>query len=555
MVGLALFGNLPACVAQGYIPSIIYSNAVWTRAGSPYTLSWSVTVKQGATLTVEPGTTVNLNSYLIRIEGTLNAKGTAADPVRFNGGTINLLPISKGWNQQTGSGSIIQYAILTATNLVCNVSLNLDNDFINAAASNSNTPDLTVGSSSIISNSVVNGKINAGPSSQVTNCTITGNIIGGAATTVSNNAIKGGGSYYYDASHAQNIEMHKAITVGANSKILNNQINGEVIAVSSIISNNAITGGEPMVDFIGRAEDPSSAVDVSGNPTVVSHNTISSPRGGYGVTVRAGYTEVTDNMIFDTIIAVRAGGDATIEDNGITGSDAGINVGRIMTAGAISRIIGEGNVVVRNNTITDCSMVGVGGFAGGTATIEKNLIMDNAYGLSLRSSATVRYNTITRSDVGVRLKNSPSAVIAYNNIVGNRQSNLCLENTLNDVGAAYNWWGTTDPDEIASAIYDFTENATLGKVSFTPFLTAPNPENPTIPVSISTPTSPGASVNPEGTFSPSSPSIIEQQGSGQSSGNGGFPTGAVVAAVVAAVTVVAVVVMLGKLFPKRTKAV
>ena len=44
---------------------LITSNVVWTKAGSPYSLTGPVAINQGVTLTVEPGVTINLNSYYI----------------------------------------------------------------------------------------------------------------------------------------------------------------------------------------------------------------------------------------------------------------------------------------------------------------------------------------------------------------------------------------------------------------------------------------------------------------------------------------------------------
>ena len=40
----------------------------------------------------------------------------------------------------------------------------------------------------------------------------------------------------------------------------------------------------------------------------------------------------------------------------------------------------------------------------------------------------------------------------------------------NDVDAAYNWWGTTDPGRIEKYIYDKSEDETLGRVMFKPMM-------------------------------------------------------------------------------------
>ncbi len=42
------------------------------------------------------------------------------------------------------------------------------------------------------------------------------------------------------------------------------------------------------------------------------------------------------------------------------------------------------------------------------------------------------------------------------------------------MNATYNWWGTTNVQSINQKIYDNTDDFNLGKVTFEPFLDAPN---------------------------------------------------------------------------------
>ena len=105
------------------VSNTIDSDATWTKANSPYTLTGSVTVKSGATLTIEPGVTVNIGKDVyLQIDGTLVAKGTNTDNIHLSGaGDVILMPNSTNWNQNTSSGTIIENAIVNGISLtVCN---------------------------------------------------------------------------------------------------------------------------------------------------------------------------------------------------------------------------------------------------------------------------------------------------------------------------------------------------------------------------------------------------------------------------------------------------
>ena len=92
----------------------ITSNVNWTKANSPYTIAGTITVKNGATLTIEPGVIVNVaQDGSLRVEGTLISKGTSVDNIQLNGpGELVLLPTCTNWNDQTSSGTIIEKATI-----------------------------------------------------------------------------------------------------------------------------------------------------------------------------------------------------------------------------------------------------------------------------------------------------------------------------------------------------------------------------------------------------------------------------------------------------------
>lgn len=86
---------------------------VWSLAGSPYETTSTVVVPVSVTLTIEPGVVVRLGpSHELRVDGLLEAVGTAESPIRFEASTEGL-----NWGTvslRAGSGpSEIAHAVFT----------------------------------------------------------------------------------------------------------------------------------------------------------------------------------------------------------------------------------------------------------------------------------------------------------------------------------------------------------------------------------------------------------------------------------------------------------
>ena len=160
---VAHFGTAQASTE---VYGLITSDTTWTKANSPYNLTSSITVASEATLTIEPGTIVQLNEYHLQINGTLIARGTSSDPINFHGGTpistggwkittgdnaysIVFSPSSANWSQQAQSGCIIENAVIG--NLVINGgSPKISNSFLGNI-------DMWGGTPEISNNTVVGG--------------------------------------------------------------------------------------------------------------------------------------------------------------------------------------------------------------------------------------------------------------------------------------------------------------------------------------------------------------------------------------------------------------
>jgi hypothetical protein len=477
--GLILVSTVHFGAAQTGLITFINSDTTWTKANSPYTLSGSIVVSTGVTLTIDTGVTVNINGYYLFVNGTLRAVGSTSDNIRIFGGDIT-------YGSSASVDSTFENAVINST-ISSSQPLTMNNNIINS--------EITVGSNSVITNNIIHNGTKTGNSSKLLNnnisgdisvgdfCTISDNTIVGDMTTgssakISNNKISGGKIYYMAfGGHGYTT----ALIVSNSSEISNNNISGGVSATSSIISNNTISGGAPFTDWAGRPEDSTSAVTVTGNSSITS-NAIYSSTGGYGILIRTGYTYVSGNNIQN---GVRIAGDALIETNVI--SNGQIRIGEIFISAFNDIDYGHGNSIIRSNIITG-NYIGIGSTqAGGTATIEQNLISNNTYGVLVNSQVTIQNNTITKSSVAIELDNV-APKIAYNNIMDYTQNSIYLSSNPSAVDATYNWWGTTDTQAINLTIHDFKYDLNLGAVSFVPFLNSLNPQAPSTSYTLQVPT-------------------------------------------------------------------
>ena len=141
--------------------------------------------------------------------------------------------------------------------------------------------------------------------------------------------------------------------------------------------------------------------------------------------------------------------------------------------------------------------------------INDNLIVNNSEVIVLNvdesdTGPLIENNTISNNTIGIQIlygygNNAPTLTdnMAGNNIYGNTQYNLQNELPTN-INAAYNWWGTSDPQGVNQTIYDSKDNFDLGTVNYIPILTAPNSFAPTpsSPQNSTTSPTPTLTLNP-----------------------------------------------------------
>lgn len=111
--------------------------------------------------------------------------------------------------------------------------------------------------------------------------------------------------------------------------------------------------------------------------------------------------------------------------------------------------------------------------------IEHNDLLDNYYGIRCEangSRTTVRNNRFSGNDHAFfPVRKTWETVKVYdNNFEGSKNYQVKLGQTqYKDLDFTNNWWGTTDPEQIAAGFFDKDMEPLLGKVKFEPFLREP----------------------------------------------------------------------------------
>ncbi len=210
---------------------IITQNTTWTKANSPYIFTGPVGVAKGATLTIEPGVTVDIGTFYLEVNGTLNAQGSAADQIFFNSNNPYAGP-PNNYNMLSNSPDNIflgyEYPTCNIENAILNqTSINGDSYISNATVtligcSLKGDSEISVGGFTTIDNSFIEGAVLLRGASTVTGNTFLGgiNIAGGKYTAA------GVGTYLFSGNNITNQQGNDVIIAGDSGTISGNVIWG-----------------------------------------------------------------------------------------------------------------------------------------------------------------------------------------------------------------------------------------------------------------------------------------------------------------------------------------
>ncbi len=423
-----------------------------TKEYSPYYINCNMGVDSGATLTIEPGVMLILDSMRqVTIDGRLVANGTESEPILFTNAAFD--PFGNIFFR-SGSGEFSHFQIENADKGiwgdVSEVTLSRGKISNCRNAVEMNGGKLIIDSMTFIDNRENGVFANNNVTGNITNSLFTGNYYGvnspGGNFTFENNIL------------SENKSWAVILSSNSNKPVRNNIVtnNGAGMSVNTanLIENNIIelNKGEGLNAWNSF---------VSGNKVLRN-----SGRGMY-----ANNCSVRDNVIeYNFSSGLFSDGGSIVERNSIRyNTGDGVIGGNItLSSNYIENNSGIG-VSLTNSAISDNKIMKNGsiGIQSDNNTITSNLVASNGNdGIRENGNSQIMYNDIfDNMDDGIEAANLP--VINFNNIYNNKKFNVkALRKSYETINAKENYWGTTLTSKISSKIWDYYDDGVTVKVTY-----------------------------------------------------------------------------------------
>ena len=481
IIGLLLLGFASGVLeAQTNVGGVVSSNTTWTIAGSPYIIISNTLVDSGFVLTIEPGAMVKFKrGTCLQINGTLVARGTADEKIIFTSDAN--VPTRGDWGyiyfsnasmdavyDSSGnyiSGSILEYVVV---------------EYGGGAMVDNNGAIRLENAHPFINHSEIKNNAMIG---------ITGWLLSGDLR-ITNNIICNNGTTTYNAGGIYVDDWWQGAVVTIENNTIRNNIGGLSGGIYAFIFKNAIIRRNIIES--NSSGQGGGGIYFDGNGVIennIINNNISEAEGA-GISLLGTSSPTQPNHVI-------------IKNNLIIGNKSlGIN-GR--GAGMFIEPAKPGTINILNNIFADNvsndKIYGGGGlyilpgYALGTSiVIEENSFIGNiaAVAAAGQFSATdkeIMHNTFTgnisNDTSGTNtIKISYTPLFNYNNIFANKAAYILKNDnpqTSSDINGKFNWWGSAVKNDIASMIYDWYDDGTLGIVNYDPFLAEPDTIAPISP--------------------------------------------------------------------------
>ncbi|OGP87946.1 MAG: hypothetical protein A2156_01575 [Deltaproteobacteria bacterium RBG_16_48_10] len=485
--------------ALTYVTGEINQDITWTVANGPYVVIGQATVVFGRTLTISPGVVVKSDGPGLRVNGTLIADGTPAQPIVFTslyddsfGGDTNgdggATTPARGdwynlWFSSTSTGNVLDYVMIRY-------------------GGGSGSHSLIVDTSSLaLSNSTVEESGNDGINAADASPTITGNTIrsnnghgiwvSSSNATITNNTVSGcglDGIWAGDSSAAtitgNTISMNSSYAIYLQASALNSDISGNIL-FGNLMDAIAVTGEISAVTTWGSLNAP--YVVAAGEVIVSSGVTVTISPGVvvkfsqlalivYGTLNADGTPE--QPIVFTSLKDDSFGGDTNGDGSATTPARGDwyylyftpTSVNNVLNhvmiryggrANNESLIVETDSLTLSNSTVEESWNDGI--YIGATLTITGSVIRNNAlYGIHLSdSNATITSSTISgNASFGVYHSTTDSFVVnAVNNYWGDPSGPYHSTNpsgygdSVSDY-VTYNPWLGSDPNlRLSGTVY------------------------------------------------------------------------------------------------------
>jgi hypothetical protein len=402
---------LCSVTAQTDAGGTLNSNATWTIAGSPYNIISNLGVPIGITLTIEAGVIVNFNSdFQIFMQGTLKANGNKGANIIFNG------------NVNGNAMILFQKTNLTNSSLSY-ITINGNKPWVRLSngSSDNNTGTLTINYITITNSAIYTDGSTSTAMLVINNSTLTNTTIWGIESNsevinINNCKITGGQIFSRAYNHGIYLNndtcINTVFTTGCCGANIN--INGSIISGASFNEEGASGMSDPNYLNINGSQIDNSLIDMH-----ISMVNINTSDFHYD----ANYTKTS------CIIS----GNGTIDSSTFKGNGGLIAIER-----------GPAYYWYDNTkpyTITHCTFTDFG--------------------------TDIKINAGTQGD-----GNGPVS-IHFCDFLDAPSNYILINNSPYDASATDNWWGTIVTSLIDSAIYDYWDDMSFGKVNYSNFLSAP----------------------------------------------------------------------------------
>lgn len=447
LIGALLMVRFPAhAVSPCELNGAITSNSVLNPTVCPvYTALGTITVSQGITLTIRPGTVIQFikntaSPVQFNVEGELVAQGSVANPIRLTSASTS--PAKGDWQGISFLGSSINAIVDTQGNYVSGTIL----QHVIVEYAGTSTGGYTDGAVNVI-----------GAAPYLDYLQIHHNL--GAAISVSERFMAANETIY--------VRNSTATDNGDGACIIYVSNQGKTYLLDNVVTSNQGTGlcindGDAYILRNQSTYNERWGIDGRGDRNVINGNIVTGNLAG-GITLHDGSATISHNLIQD--------------NQGVKG--AGLSV--------FSPPLSSGPIAIVHNQIVD-----------NTATMQAGgLHIDCTFHPLYVSGNTIRGNVVPGTvgkGGGISIApycDNENFHIQMNDILDNQAalgSGLynANPNIARPIDAIRNWWGTTDPTLIENMIFHQFDDPNRGLVLFQPFLTGSQAELPRVYLPLTT---------------------------------------------------------------------